>query len=76
MDLSLDLKHVVESLTHKVAAGERKASEWEAVAITKENKIQELEGKITELEESLKKEKAKTAGPVPQDNKIEGKEEK
>ncbi|OAK70101.1 hypothetical protein [Lederbergia galactosidilytica] len=76
MELSYDLNNVVESLTNKLAGAEQRASQFEAVAIAKENKVQELEGKIAELEESLKQEKAKTAGPVLQENKNEGKEEK
>lgn len=69
MDFSYDLNHVVESLTSKLAGAEQRASQFEAAAIAKENKVQELEGKVAELEESLKQEKTKTAGPVPQENK-------
>lgn len=49
MDLNHDLNHVVESLTTKLADVEQRASQFEAVAIAKDIKIQELESKMEEL---------------------------
>ncbi|GIN71240.1 hypothetical protein J14TS2_17150 [Bacillus sp. J14TS2] len=72
MDLKYDLKHVVESMKGKLADSEGRASEWESIAVFKEQELSEQKKKVAELEESLKQEKAKTAGPVPQENKKEG----
>lgn len=61
MELKYDLKHVVESMKGKLAEAEGKASEWESIAIYKEQELNEQKAKVAELEESLKQEKAKTA---------------
>lgn len=51
MDLSYNAQHVIESLTNKLAQAEKRASEFEAVTIAKEQKIVELEEQLTKPKE-------------------------
>jgi len=50
MNLEHNQQHVVDSLINKLAQAELRASQFEAVVIAKEQKIQELQNKLNEKE--------------------------
>lgn len=50
MDTTFNIADVVQSLKIKLANAEERSSQFEAVAISKDKKIKELEDKIKELE--------------------------
>lgn len=52
MDLKYDMSKVIESLSNKLADAEKRASQFEAVAIFKENKIKGLENELKELKKN------------------------
>lgn len=51
MELKYDFNHVIESLKIKLGDAESRASQFEAVAIYKDNEIKKLEDKLKKLEE-------------------------
>lgn len=50
---TFNLNDVVTSLTNKLAAAELRASQYEALSISRQSKIDELEQKNQELAEKL-----------------------
>lgn len=50
MDTTFNWVDLVQSLKNKLANAEERASQFEAVAINKDRKIQELEKKIKDLQ--------------------------